>query len=164
MRSFIVILCLFCIAMVGCRDEQTASSGVTQQSVALQPGSSGRTVEQDNIAARLIEDNLPGAIKHLYVISAYSGQVILYSTVKGKVTSGGKSLSPKLRRAADTQGVTAVDAIGDDGSFGQAVEYLYWWDTRGIYHQHYVSGGQIVHISSQPVAVKSVIINLASEG
>ncbi|MBI2052272.1 MAG: hypothetical protein HYT38_01160 [Candidatus Sungbacteria bacterium] len=29
-----------------------------------------------------------------------------------------------------------------------------------VSHQHYVSGGQIVHISSQPLAVKGIIINM----
>ena len=153
------IVVLSVAGFIGCGGGEKASSGVTQQRVELKPGTSGRTVEQDNVAKRLIEDNLPGAIKHLYVISAYSGQVILYSTVAGKVTSGGKALSHKIVRDYDT----AIDAMGDDGTFGQSVEYLYWWDSKGIYHQHYVSGGQIVHISAQPIAVKSVIINLAEE-
>lgn len=28
------------------------------------------------------------------------------------------------------------------------------------YHQHYLTGGQIIHISSQPIPIKSVTINL----
>lgn len=64
--------------------------------------------------------------KHLYIISACSGQVIFYSSVYGKVTT-----------------------------YGSSVPYIFWWDTNGIYHQHYISGGQIVHISDQPIEVKS---------
>ena len=156
----IAMIVLVVAGFAGCGDGWKAPSRVTQQHVELKPGTSGRTVEQDNVAKRLLEDNLLGAIKHLYVISAYSGQVILYSTVTGKVTSGGKSLSHRLQR---DYGTTVLDAMGDDGTFGQSVEYLYWWDTKGIYHQHYVSGGQIIHISSQPIAVKGVIINLEEE-
>lgn len=48
----------------------------------------------------------------------------------------------------------------DDGTYGSFVEYWHWWDTRGIYHQHYVEGGQIVHISDQPLSVKGVVINM----
>jgi hypothetical protein len=61
-----------------------------------QTGTDGLTVEQRNIRDRLKIDNLPGSIKHLYVISAYSGQVLLYSTVRGKITSGGKRLTPSM--------------------------------------------------------------------
>src|SRR6185503_6965090 len=34
------------------------------------------------------------------------------------------------------------------------------WDTKGVYHQHYVDGGQILHISDQPLAVKSIVLNM----
>jgi len=49
------------------------------------------------------------------------------------------------------------------GTYGSSMDYLYWWDEQGRYHQHYVAGGQIVHVSSDPVAVKSVLINLSVE-
>lgn len=29
-----------------------------------------------------------------------------------------------------------------------------------MYHQHYVTGGQIVHLSDQPISVPKVILNL----
>ena len=53
-----------------------------------------------------------------------------------------------------------LEVVQDDGTYGHSSEYLYWWDTKGVYHQHYVSGGQIVHVSSQPLAVKGIIINM----
>ena len=52
------------------------------------------------------------------------------------------------------------ELLGDDGTYGSSAEYIYWWDSKGVYHQHYLSGGQIVHISDQPLAVKSVILNM----
>ena len=52
------------------------------------------------------------------------------------------------------------EVLQDDGTYGYSMDYLYWWDAKGVYHQHYVSGGQIVHVASQPIAVKSIIINL----
>jgi hypothetical protein len=173
---------LFMLVMVVACDlpsqQPQATSGVVKTTVAVATGPDGLTAEQHNIKERLIEDNRPGAIKHLYVISAYSGQVLIYSTVRGKVTSGGKRLTPTTVAAIDGQYVDhehagfAVDFNGntkrtgevlqDDGSYGSSMDYLYWWDTKGIYHQHYVAGGQIVHISSQPLNVKSVIINMES--
>lgn len=158
----------------GCDNRQPAqsSSGVKKVTVKVPTNSEGLTVEQLNIRDRLLEDNKPGSVKHLYVVSAYSGQVIIYSTVRGKVTSGGKRLTPTSivvgssgeynRPGFSTDFGDAVtgEVIQDDGSYGSSTEYLYWWDTKGVYHQHYVSGGQILHVSSQPLAVKGIIINM----
>ena len=151
-----------------------SSSGVKEASVKIQAGADGLTTEQRNIADRLKEDNKPGSIKHLYIISAYSGQVIIYSTVRGKVTSGGKRLTPTaiVGRYSNGSWYTGIpvnigretvytgEILQDDGTYGHSADYLYWWGTKGVYHQNYVSGGQILHISNQPLAVKSIIINM----
>jgi len=151
-----------------------SASGVGKATVKVPVGADGLTVEQRNIGQRLMEDNKPGAIKHLYVISPYSGQVILYSTVKGKVTSGGKRLTPTSVLNAYSNGssfggfqvqignATAItgEVLQDDGTYGSSGDYLYWWDVRGAYHQHYLTGGQIITISDQPLPVKSVTINI----
>jgi hypothetical protein len=158
-------------------NNQTAqsASGVQKADVQLNVGPDGYTTEQRNVRNRLLEDNKPGSIKHLYVISPYSGQVILYSTVKGKVTSGGKRLTPSVVATncpentsrcagfnvniAGWNQVTS-EVLGDDGTYGNSGDYLYWWDVRGAYHQHYLTGGQIITISDQPLPVKSVTINI----
>jgi len=173
----LTILLVLALFLVGCGGDAVpeSASGVKKIEASITTGADGMTAEQRNIRGRLLEDNKPGAIKHLYVVSAYSGQVILYSTVKGKITSGGKRLTPTTVSAmlggigtiwkgdlvdiGDTRYVTQ-EMIQDDGTFGSSMNYLYWWDTKDIYHQHYVSGGQIIHISSQPISVKGIIINL----
>ena len=147
---------------------QTISrSGVNPADIKINPGQDGLTTEQRNIKDRLDADNKVGSIKHLYVISAYSGQVIIYSTVRGKVTSGGKRLTPttvgegsKFPINFNDQVHYTNEVLQDDGSYGQSMDYLYWWDTKGAFHQHYVAGGQIVHVSDQPLAVKGIIINM----
>lgn len=159
--------------IVGCESKPPQSdSGIWKATVQISTNPEGLTTEQQNIRDRLLEDNKPGSIKHLYVISAYSGQVIIYSTVRGKVTSGGKRLTPtSVDNTADNLNYGFPIQIGgrkyytsevlqDDGTYGHSMDYLYWWDTKGVYHQHYISGGQIVHISSQPLAVKGIIINM----
>ena len=156
----------------GCTVTSQSTSGVGKAEVKVPTGPDGLTTEQRNIHDRLVEDNKPGSVKHLYVISAYSGQVIIYSTVRGKVTSGGKRLTPTMvvdnwggasvGFGVDFNGNTMItqEVLQDDGTYGSSSEYLYWWDTKGVYHQHYVSGGQIVHVSNQPLAVKGIIINM----
>lgn len=161
----------------GC-DQGTAQpqsdSGIKKATVTVPTDPDGHSIEQKNIMNRLLVDNKPGSIKHLYVISAMSGQVILYSTVKGKVTSSGKRLTPKTvstnnpqNRAVDGIPVDigglplrTAEVLQDDGSYGDSIDYVYWWDVRGAYHQHYISGGQILHVSDQPITVKDVILNL----
>ena len=152
-----------------------SDSGVTKATVRVQTDSQGLTIEQKNIANRVLIDNKPGSIKHLYVISPYSGDVILYSTVQGKVTSGGKRLTPKT--VVDTGGqyiqnsygfgvdiggrqVRTTEVLQDDGSYGDSSDYIFWFDVRGIYHQHLVTGGQIIHVSSEPLPIRKVIINV----
>ena len=156
-----------------------SASGVTQVSAAVPVQADGLTVEQENVRSRLIEDNKPGSIKHLYVISAMSGDVIMYSTVRGKVTSSGKRLTPTIVSAVagqyNSQGdfipvrvgqwsLRTPEVLQDDGTYGSSVEYIYWWDTKGIYHQLYITGGEIVQVSSQPLRVGRVIINLSPAG
>ena len=158
----------------GAAQAPKSASGVSKASVQVRAGSDGLTVEQRNVRDRLVADNKPGSIKHLYVISAYSGQVLIYSTVRGKVSSSGKRLTPSTvvvgssgdyRRngfAVNVGGdsLTTSEVLEDDGTYGSSVPYVYWFDAKGAYHQHYVEGGQIVHISDQPLAVKSIVLNM----
>lgn len=166
-----LIISILLLALVACDAEGVvADSGATKVSVQAQKDVNGMTAEQKNVADRLLLDNKPGSIKHLYILSAYSGQAIIYSTVKGKVTSSGKRLTPTsvvvqsesfhLKGFETVGGRQTSEVLQDDGTYGSSIEYLFWWDVQGRYHQHYVSGGQIVHISDQPILVKSVTINM----
>jgi len=170
----IVALLLISVLVIGCQQgnqEVRSASGVSIAKAKVKVQANGLTMEQNNIKKRLEFENKPGSIKHLYVISPYSGQVILYSTVKGKVTSSGKRLSPKTSTANNgdlrgrddatwVNGKWTAEIINDTGTYGSSIPYIYWWDVHGRYHQHFISGGQIVHISNKPISVKSVVINM----
>lgn len=174
--AFFIVSMIAVVVIPGCggdyRSTPVSSSGVHKATAHVQTGSDGLTTEQRNVMDRLKMDNAPGSIKHLYIISAYSGQVIIYSTVRGKVTSSGKRLTPSTVNNT-SQGSTmnipvdiggsryeTSEVLQDDGTYGSSIEYLYWWDQKGNYHQHYPSGGQIIHISDVPQSVKSVTINM----
>jgi hypothetical protein len=156
-------------------DHAISSSGISKANTTVTADLSGHSIEQNNIISRLQTDNKPGSIKHLYVISPYSGQVILYSTVKGKVTSGNKRLSPSMASTYQSSGDFRIDlpntrgqedfyytneVIGDDGVYGSSSEYIFWYDVRGTFHQHFLTGGQIVHVAEAPLTVRDVIINV----
>lgn len=178
MRKLSIVVMVLSFFVVGCNPSTSApvaDSGVKKVSVNVPTDPNGMTVEQKNIADRLLTDNAVGVIKHFYVISAYSGQVIIYSTVRGKITSSGKRLTPKTVMAANgnsgagNKGIPVVingsrhytsEVLQDDGAYGDSIPYLFWYDAKGVYHQHFVTGGQIPHLSDQPIAVKSVILNM----
>jgi hypothetical protein len=77
------------------------------------------------------------------------GQILVYSTVRGKVTSSGKCLAPTMLADGSAGfdvnfgGLTRTthEVLEDDGTYGSSSGHLYWWDTKGVYGQHYVSGG-----------------------
>jgi len=88
-------------------NQQQSDSGVQKASIKVETDDKGTTAEQRNIMERLKRDNEVGSIKHLYIISSYTGDVMEYSTVVGKVTSGGKRLSPKTVIGDDNHSATA---------------------------------------------------------
>lgn len=163
-----------------------SASGISKASVQIKAGADGFSTEQRNVRDRLLDDNKVGAIKHLYVISPYSGQVILYSTVRGKVTSSGKRLDPYSVSAGQNyaggqyitnqwynhgpsvsisgQSYRTSEVLQDDGTYGSSCEYIFWWDQSGKYHQHFFTGGQIIHVSDYPINVRSVTINMEQVG
>lgn len=175
-RSLMLAASILAINPDECENTSTppvSSSGVSKATVKVPVGADGLTTEQRNIEDRLKKDNEPGAIKHLYVISAYSGDVLIYSTVRGKVTSGSKRLTPSGVTSYGYNGgyyggfnvpiggyeKNTNEVLGDDGSYGSSGDYLYWFDSKGVYHQQYASSC-IIHISDQPLPVKHVVLNM----
>lgn len=176
---YILIAAAVLCTLTGCpkREDKPAEapSHIRQAKADVQTGSDGFTNEQRNIRDRYKMDSIPGAIKHLYVQSAYTGDVLLYSTVRGKVTSSGKRLSPTSVYAGALEttngplrqfgipttaggGQHTTEVLQDDGTYGSSIDYLYWWDAQGRYHQHYPNGGQLIHITNEPLPVKKAFL------
>ena len=177
MKKILFLFFIASFAFTSCGDmetQQKSDSGITKATVKIQTGTDGLTVEQRNYSKRLKEDNTPGSIKHLYVVSAYTGDILLYSTVDGKVTSGGKRLSPRTVRgdaynSSNTQSnwvniggrdFVTDEVLGDDGTYGDSGNYLYWFDAQGNYQQYYPSGGTFIQISDRPLRVKKSTLSL----
>lgn len=156
--------------------KQTSDSGVNKATTKIKTDIDGQTIEQKNIIKRLQKDNEIGAVKHLYIISSYTGDVLEYSTVKGKITSGGKRLSPKtvLGNGYDNAGAsnyvaingrdfTTDEVLDDGGAYGESSNYFYWFDAQDSYHQYFPSGGTYVHISDKPLRVKKANFTFSVE-
>ena len=163
-----MLLALVSVALMSSsceQTQQTSDSGAKKATVKIKTDAEGHTVEQKNIMQRLQRDNAVGEVKHLYVISSYSGDVLEYSTVKGKVTSGGKRLSPKLVNGGSGVGnanyvtlngiqYSTDEVLDDGGSYGESGNYLFWFDSKDNYHQYYPSGGTYLHISETPLKIR----------
>lgn len=183
-KSIYSIIAMFVIAIsfTSCTDvqrpQQSSDSGVTKASVKVATDADGHSVEQKNIMERLVRDNKVGEVKHLYIISSYTGDVMEYSTVKGKVTSGSKRLSPKtVNNTAGLNGMNGTtssvyiggiqfytdEVLDDGGTYGESGNYLYWFDAQGNYHQYYPSGGTYLHISERPLRVRKANFTLTQD-
>lgn len=177
--TWVAIIAAVLFLCSGCERKETTPSAISdikQAKAEVHVGADGLTNEQRNVKDRYKMDSLPGAIKHLYVQSAYTGDVLLYSTVRGKVTSSGKRLSPTTVYAGALEsgnnpvrlfGIPTsiggieqhtTEVLQDDGTYGSSTEYLYWWDAQGRYHQHYPNGGQIIHVTNEPLPVKKAFL------
>ena len=165
--------------MTTARKQPKSNTGVAQATTTVTTDAEGHTNEQVNIIRRLVVDNTPGALKHLYIISVMSGDVLLYSPVEGKVTSSGKRLEPKTVSAGrfrsgnysstsygipvfvnGTKHVT-TEVPQADGTYGGSSEYIFWFTPSGVFHKHLLDGAQMVHISDQPLKVGHVTIDLS---
>lgn len=160
-----------------------SSTGVEQAQATVEVGSDGLTEEQRNITERIALENMPGSIKYLYILSTMSGELLLQSTVDGKVTSSGKRLSPYTVTAGSNyveslgngqrpygipvniagQRYHTSEVLQDDGTYGSSIPYIYWTDANGAYHQQYISGGMMLHISDQPMEFGRVTLQIEND-
>jgi hypothetical protein len=172
---------MVCVMFVGCVPEPrqaVSDSGVTKATARVQTGSDGLSTEQRNIKQRIELENKPGSIKHLYVVSPFTGDVLVYSTVKGKVSSSGKRLTPKsVNWSVNPPGIAdngdyvkvngkwyvTTELLQDDGTYGDSSEYLFWFDASGKYYQMFV-GGLTVVLSDQPIPVSKSKLNFMDLG
>lgn len=176
-KSFYLFAILLALFLTSCKDgqytsQQTSDSGVKKATTKINTNPDGKTIEQQNIIERLKRDNEIGSIKHLYIVSAYTGDVLQYSTVKGKVTSGSKRLSPKTvdgynqsigaNNYVNINGSEYItdEVLDDGGAYGDSGNYMYWFDAQGNYQQYYPSGGTYVQISDKPLRIKKSNLTL----
>lgn len=163
MKYMIPLSLMFC-CLVGCEDNVQSASGTKMAKVGeLNTDAEGHTVEQRNIIGKIQTENQEDKVWYLYVISPFDRQVVLRSTVVGKVTSSGKRLTPK-HLAGQGMRFTVGDRVyytdelpGEDGTFGSSTEYIYWKDSKGRNRRHWMLAGQIVHAVDQEMSEEELL-------
>ena len=183
--GMIAVILIAAIFMAGCTQstpapQATADSGVQKATASVQTDASGHTVEQNNIIEKYKQDNNPATIRYVYLISPYDHKVIYKTTVKGKITSSGKRLTPASVAASPymtANGYTqygggivtyiggnsyySSDVIQDDGTYGNSMEYLYGFAMDGSMIQIY-TGGSVVLVSTKPLTMQDGVISMQS--
>lgn len=96
--------------------------------------------EIDNIKKRLELTSNPGQIGFVLLLNEM-GKPVMYTGVKGKITSGGKRLTaPQEVRCLDVAGAAGcsqqmVEAPSDEGTYGSSNPYVFFWTADGQYIQ-----------------------------
>lgn len=101
--------------------------------------------EIENITRRLNLTSNPGQIGFVLLMNE-SGQPVMYMSVKGKITSGGKRLTrteqsacvPAVDNEGNQTGTCSYEKVAapsDEGTYGSSGEYIYFWNTDGQYVQ-----------------------------
>ena len=124
--------------------------------------------EIENIKKRLELTSKPGQIGFITLLNS-AGQPIAYYSVKGKITSSGKRLTPtnvvydfcqyRVERDAHLGGPcdAVVKAPSDEGTWGSSSPYIYFWTTGGQYIQwsgQYLYSDKPYRLSVQPLVVE----------
>ena len=94
--------------------------------------------EIENIKRRLELTSNPGQIGFVLLLNEM-GKPVMYTGVKGKITSGSKRLTPpqEIRRmdGGEFTREEMVDAPSDEGTYGSSNPYIFFWTTDGQYIQ-----------------------------
>lgn len=91
--------------------------------------------EIDNIRKRIELTSAPGLLGYVTLINRV-GQAVMYTPVQGKITSGGKRLTPPQKEWSVMGNNNAMGpAPSDEGTWGESNPYVYFWTPGGQYFQ-----------------------------
>ena len=151
------------LTLVGCVPEAPAQSVKQTQADKAKAAANSITflenAEIDNIKRRLELTADPGKIGYIVLLNE-AGQPILYETVKGKVTSGGKRLTEPDRVVSysNVNGQVWVNraAPSDEGTYGSSNPYIFYWNAEGAYRQWagpYLYSDRPIRLRIEPLVV-----------
>ena len=129
-----LIMILVALSLTGCDEDMQPQTKNTQAEKAKAAANSitfTENAEIDNIKKRLELTANPGLLGYVVLLNEM-GQPVMYTGVKGKITSGGKRLTEPDR----VQGGALMRASpSDEGTYGTSGEYVFFWTPAGQYIQ-----------------------------
>lgn len=160
----IMTVCVATAFMLGGCYEQLPQNKTEQAKKAAEAANSIRfneNAEIDNIKRRLELTSNPGQLGFIILLNEM-GQPVLYTSVKGKVTSGSKRLTAPDRASSAWGGGnnTVVRAsASDEGTWGSSGEYIFFWTVNDEYIQwngKYMYSDKPFRLKTEPIAVLAV--------
>lgn len=160
-RPSMIAACAAALALAAC-EPATPAAPSTRDTQARAAATAANTVrftrnaEIENITKRLQLTGNPDLLGFVVLLNE-AGQPIMYTSVKGKVTSGGKRLTPTDVREDDFEGDMLRAAPSDEGTYGSSTQYVFFWTTDGQYIQwsgNYLYSDQPFRLNTQPLIVK----------
>ncbi len=128
------------------------------------------SLERTNISNRLTLFSNPTKVSYIYLTSY--GKVMAFYTVKGKITSGNKRMTPQSVTVDDcggimgvgintscTSGIGSVEQPELDGTYGTSNPYIYFWTTDGAYVQwngEYMLSDQPLKLTTTPELIREI--------
>lgn len=141
----------------GTKTNESAKAAAAANSISFAAGNA----EIDNIKRRLELTSDPALMGYVVLFNDM-GQPILYTTVKGKVTSGAKRLTAPIQAwnvdRGEFNGTELDDAPSDEGTWGSSNPYIFFWTTGGQYIQwsgNYLYSDRPLRLDAAPVVTIS---------
>jgi hypothetical protein len=157
MRYIIAILCT--LLLTACPEAEKATKNVQAEKAKAAANSIQFTenAEIDNIKKRLELTANPGLLGFVVLLNE-TGQPVMYTGVKGKITSGSKRLTKPDRSTAEGSGANNVvmQSPSDEGTYGSSGEYVFFWTPAGQYVQwngKYLYSDKPFRLSVEPLLV-----------
>lgn len=141
MFRFFIIAAL--LLLTGCKPEAKQPTAKHVQAQKAQEAANSITftenAEIDNIKARLTLTANPGLLGFVVLLNE-TGQPVMYTGVKGKITSGSKRLTDPRQVVTKGNGnggtnMAVTDSPSDEGTYGSSGEYIFFWTPAGQYIQ-----------------------------
>lgn len=142
-------------ALAACSQNQPTNKEVQAEKAlaAAQSISFTENAEIENIKRRLELTANPGLIGYIVLLNEM-GQPVMYTGVKGKVTSGSKRLTHPQGWNGEMRGW--AEAPSDEGTYGSSNPYVYFWTTEGQYIQWdggYLYSDKPIRLSQAPLVI-----------
>lgn len=161
-----IIASLAALALAAC--SEAVAQGPTSQQIQAQKAAEAaqsvvfeKNAEIDNIQKRLKLTSNPGQIGFVLLLNQ-AGQPIMYTSVKGKITSGSKRLTPPEKKWSVDCGQYCNETLGaapsDEGTWGASDSYVYFWTVDGQYIQW--NGGYLYSDKPFRTNIKPLVIDV----
>lgn len=156
MRTITAIIALITtLFLSGCNEPSNTKNQQSEKAkIAAQSINFTENAEIDNIKKRLELTANPGLLGFVVLLNE-TGQPVMYTGVKGKITSGGKRLT-ETARIVGLDNKAVLPTASDEGTFGSSGEYIFFWTPSDQYIQwngKYLYSDKPFRLSTEPLMI-----------